>query len=370
MHRNAAPGRIRALHAGLARFLAAGLTALVFLLALSVLEGWTADKIPFAPGDTLEQIREKIRLNGYNFTVSDAWISSLSPQQRANLHTRGKLPSRGTAAAMDASTLALDSPVALPASFDWRNVGGRAYLGPVRDQKDCGSCYAFAAAAMAEGAYNIANGRYNANCADFSEQYIAFCLGTYGPYVNSFDGCFGANYDYDELLALTQVGIIPEARMPYTWTDPGGCTYGDYAPRIKFASWGRVGCNDIDAIKAAIMTYGPVDAAVWVENNGPFANYSGGVFEDTLTSCTGNPTCAYQTTNHAITLVGWDDAGDAQNNGYWILRNSWGTNWGEQGYMRIKYTSARVGCSVAYLVMPPSGGRFSVPGISKQLLLQ
>jgi hypothetical protein len=91
------------------------------------------------------------------------------------------------------------------------------------------------------------------------------------------------------------------------------------------------------------MSYGVVDAAVYVTN--AFQRYSRGVFSDNQTSCASNP-CYYTPTNHAIALVGWGNEGGTE---YWILRNSWGGSWGENGYMRIAMKAARVACEVAYV---------------------
>ncbi len=96
----------------------------------------------------------------------------------------------------------------------------------------------------------------------------------------------------------------------------------------------------MDAIKTASVTYGPVNAAVYVGDS--FQAYGEGVYSDLSTTCPASP-CYYTTTNHAIMLVGWDDADQA-----WILRNSWGTGWGEDGYMRISYTAANVACAAVY----------------------
>lgn len=239
----------------------------------------------------------------------------------------------------------------LPTSFDWRSYNGHSYIGSVRDQGDCGSCYAFGASACAEGTYNFATGSYDSNTADFSEAYIVWCLGSMSAYSSNFGGCDGADYTYSELQALVDIGTIDESYFPYSDSDNQSCpSVATSAPKIQFDGWYRVTCSDIDAIKTAIMTYGVVDAAVYVTTS--FQNYSGGIFSDSYTTCSSSP-CYNTPTNHAIALVGWGY--DATYGDYWILRNSWGSSWGESGYMRIKATSARVACEVCYMVYETDG---------------
>ena len=233
----------------------------------------------------------------------------------------------------------------IPDSFDWRNRDGHTYIGSVRDQGSCGACYAFGAAAAAEGTYNFATKRYDTQCIDFSEAFIVWCLGKYGPYSSHFSGCGGADYEYKELEALTREGITKEENFPYTGTDPGSCTHWD-DPVTIFDAWGRIASNDIEAIKTALMEHGVLDVAVYATD--AFLNYSGGIFQDKLTSC---PSGAYTTTNHAVSLVGWGN--DPEIGDYWILRNSWGSSWGEDGYMRIEAYSARVGCAPTCLTCMP-----------------
>ncbi|MFC1461528.1 C1 family peptidase [Verrucomicrobiota bacterium] len=247
---------------------------------------------------------------------------------------------------LDENILARVAREALPSSFDWRSKDGHSYIGSVKNQGSCGSCYAFGANAAAEGTYNWAVGKYNGDCADFSESYIIWCLGRLPAYTDDFYGCDGASYAYAELTALCTEGVGNESDYAYTQSDPGSCTHWGDTTTV-FSSWGRIDCGDVDAIKTAITTYGPVDAAVYVGTD--FQNYTGGIFEDARTNCYSSP-CYYTPVNHAIALVGWDDNGGAETNGYWILRNSWGTSWGSNGYMRIKYTSARVACEACYLV--------------------
>ncbi|MBU8893879.1 MAG: fibronectin type III domain-containing protein [Bacteroidales bacterium] len=243
------------------------------------------------------------------------------------------------------------SSKSLPTEFDWRNYNGHTYIGDVRDQGGCGSCYAFGASAAAEGVYNFATGSYDSNTADFSEGWIAFCLSEISPYSSHFDGCNGADYDYYELQALVDIGHIDESYFPYSDANNQSCpSTTDAAPKIQFEGWYRVPCADVDAIKTAIMTYGVVDAAVYVTT--AFSGYSGGVFTDSYTTCNTNP-CYNATTNHAIALVGWGvDATDGE---YWILRNSWGSSWGEGGYMKLSVNASHVDCSVCYMVYADDG---------------
>lgn len=305
----------------------------------------SADIIPFEQGDTLEEISAIIKHNGYNFTVGYNWVYDMSPGEKAKLFSRHRpLSPRKVISQEDSGPISTLLGKQLPESFDWRNYNGRSYIGPVRNQGNCGSCYAFAACAAAEGTYNWANGRHDGNCVDFSESFIIWCLGRLPEYNDHFFGCDGADYDYYELEALTKEGVCEEEYFPYMTADSGACIHwGD--PTILFESWHRIPCNDIEAIKTAIMTYGVVDAAVWISS--AFQAYNSGIYQDTNTSCYSKP-CYYTPTNHAVALVGWDNNGG---DGYWILRNSWGKGWGEDGYMRIKYTSARVACEVCYLVI-------------------
>jgi C1A family cysteine protease/outer membrane lipoprotein-sorting protein len=213
----------------------------------------------------------------------------------------------------------------LPDSFDWREVAGG--LPPIKNQGSCGSCWAFGTVAPLECNIKIKDGILE----DLSEQWLVSC---------NVDGysCSGGwwCHEYFKLDGNKEdpcgdSGAVLEEFFPYTASnEPCDCPY----PHDYFIEdWAYVGnpygVATVEQIKQAIYQYGPVSVAVCV--NSAFHSYSGGVFS--------GPTC--HSINHAVALVGWDD--NQGEEGVWFLRNSWGTGWGEDGYMRIEYGVCDVG---------------------------
>lgn len=209
----------------------------------------------------------------------------------------------------------------------------KEHLAPPRSQGSCGSCWAFATLAVFEAAENIANGVDKD--LDFSEQHLVDCAeASDGFDIGSCSGGFTVMvYDY-----LQRKGAPLESQVPYKERN-GSCDRGIKA-KDKIANWGFVHENGevptVDQVKVAMCNYGPVSASVFVTP--AFKAYTGGVFDE----------MASGQTNHAVSLVGWDDK-----RGAWLLRNSWGNWWGEDGYMWIKYGSNQVGRSAAWAVVEP-----------------
>ncbi len=225
----------------------------------------------------------------------------------------------------------LSAPLTLPSSFDWRT---QVTLPPIRDQGACGSCWAFATVGAMETTMAIDN----AGIVNLSEQYLVSCnLDGWG----CGGGWWAHNYHaYESGQRSNPPGAVLESDLPYAAADTS-CN-ATYSHPYKLNSWNYVGSShsvpSASAIKQAIYSYGPVAAAICVGPN--FQGYRGGV-------STGDDsgTCGLDEVNHAIVLVGWNDADNT-----WILRNSWGTSWGESGYMRISRTSSNVGYSANYVV--------------------
>jgi hypothetical protein len=219
----------------------------------------------------------------------------------------------------------------LPDSFDWRELGGCT---PIKDQDGCGSCWAFSAVGPLE--CNILINDHVTE--DLSEQWLVSCTeagscsGGWPSEACNYFICDGWYHD-----PCGDSGAVLEVDFPYVaWDAPCDCPY-DHPYCIE--SWSYVGTGQgvpsVEAMKQAIMDYGPISVCVCV--NDAFRDYDGGIFS--------GPSCS--STNHAVVLVGWDD--NQGSNGVWFLRNSWGTDWGEEGYMRIEYGVSIVGYAALYV---------------------
>ena len=218
----------------------------------------------------------------------------------------------------------------LPDTFDWRDINGTDFTTPIKDQGSCGSCWAFGTVAPLECNIKIKDGVE----VNLSEQWLLNC---------NQDGwsCSGGwwAHDYHEWKndSCNETGAVLETYCPYTaQVDPCNCPYPhDYL----IDDWAYIGNSQsvppVDSIKQAIVDYGPVSVALCV--NSAFQAYNGGIFT--------GPSCS--TINHAVALVGWNDSQGTD--GVWFLRNSWGTDWGENGYMRIEYGVSNVGYAGCYV---------------------
>jgi len=214
--------------------------------------------------------------------------------------------------------------LAIPSKWDWREHDG---VTGIRNQGSCGSCWAFGTIGTFESLLKIKKD----TTVDLSEQHLVSC--------NEWDwGCNGGFWAHDMLM---NPGAVLESEFPYVASDVA-CG-GPYNYPFKLGGWcyidGENKIPNVDKIKEAILNYGPVCAAVYVGI--AFQSYTGGVFDKDESKSNGwfSCTCNGQNQpNHGIILVGWDDSKSA-----WILKNSWGTGWGEDGYMFIKYEISLVG---------------------------
>jgi len=201
-------------------------------------------------------------------------------------------------------------------AIDWRN---RSAVNSVKDQGQCGSCWAFATVANAESVWAIDKG----TLLDLSEQELIDCSRGMG-YWNR--GCHGGNPD-SSFQYMIQHGIAEEQDYPYTSGDSttdGKCQR--YTPVVSFTKCYDVSPNNqLDLAYAVNMN--PVVIAIEADTT-YFQSYSSGVI--TSLECGTN-------LDHAVEIVGY---GTEQGLDYWLIRNSWGEDWGEDGYVKLLRTNS------------------------------
>ena len=200
----------------------------------------------------------------------------------------------------------------LPSSFSWRNINGKNYITSVKNQGQCGSCWAFGTVAALEGEVNVYYN--NLTNLDLSEQMLVNCI---------FGGCSGA-YGTDALSYLVSTGTPDEACVPYTASD-GTCSVrcSDWQNRVwKITNYAAV-TNSVEQIKNAVLLKGPLITTMDVYSD--FYSYRSGIYNKTAS--------ATYAGRHLISIVGYGV--DATGNTYWICKNSWDSSWGESGFFRI-----------------------------------
>eukprot|EP01133_Synstelium_polycarpum_P019076 gene19076-22842_t len=197
--------------------------------------------------------------------------------------------------------------------IDWRNAG---IVTKIKDQKQCGSCWAFTSVAALESAYLLKN---NLTIdIDLSEQHVVNCA--------SSNGCNGGNGAM-AYSSLKSTGIVYESALPYTAVSQQCKTPS--SATIKFSGYNSITPSKENYLQE--LRNGPFYIAVYADQG--FMNYRQGRYSCSQSS----------SPNHAVLLVGYSSSDDS-----WIIKNSWGTWWGNAGYIKLSASSCNIFASKGY----------------------
>merc|ERR1712216_887743 len=214
------------------------------------------------------------------------------------------------ASAKKPNPIAVFDTTNLDASVDWTTKGA---VTPVKNQGQCGSCWAFSTTGSTEGAYQIATGKL----LSFSEQELVDCAGSYGN-----QGCNGGLMD-NGFKYLESKGDALESTYSYTGKS-GSCSSSKSSnPALaagKVTSFNDVTSDSVPQMEAAVSK-GPVSVAIEADQSG-FQFYKSGVFSG---ACGTN-------LDRGVLVVGYGTDGGKD---YWKVKNSWGTSWGKDGYIMV-----------------------------------
>ncbi|XP_015790859.1 cathepsin L1 [Tetranychus urticae] len=226
----------------------------------------------------------------------------------------------------NASTFLTPHNVALPKSVDWREKG---YVTEVKNQGQCGSCWAFSTTGALEGQ----NYRKSGKLVSLSEQNLVDCSKKFGN-----NGCEGGLMDNAFSYIRHNHGIDTESAYPYDGKDER-CRF-----TRKDIGATDTGFVDIEAgseqkLMEAVATVGPVSVAIDASHES-FQFYSHGIYDE--------PECSSEELDHGVLVVGYgsDKGGD-----YWIVKNSWSETWGEKGYIKMtrnKQNQCGIASSASY----------------------
>nr|ACH56225.1 cathepsin L-like cysteine proteinase [Bursaphelenchus xylophilus] len=227
------------------------------------------------------------RLNGFRRTFGDNIASRNATKWRAPLNFE------------------------VPDAVDWRDEG---YVTPVKNQGMCGSCWAFSATGSLEGQHKRATGKL----VSLSEQNLVDCSADFGN-----NGCNGGLMDFAFEYVKQNHGIDTEESYPYK-AKQKKCHFQKANVGADDTGFVDLPEADEEQLKAAVASQGPVSVAIDAGHRS-FRLYKTGVYYEKH--------CSPEQLDHGVLVVGYGT--DPEHGDYWIVKNSWGEEWGEKGYVRI-----------------------------------
>ncbi|XP_017879315.1 cathepsin L1-like [Ceratina calcarata] len=249
----------------------------------------------------------------HTFTLKDNHIADLGTRQYIREMVK-LIPSRKRRVSDTMVGAVLHDPRKIPSQLDWREAG---FETEPKNQRDCGSCYAYSIAGSIQGQIFKETGML----VPLSVQQLVDCSTSTGNM-----GCSGGSLRNTLRYLQRAKGLMDETHYSYRGKQ-GACRFKPRLSVVNITSWAVLPARDERALEAAVATIGPIAASI---NASPktFQLYHRGVYDDEL--------CSSDMVNHAMLIVGYTPT-------EWILKNWWGDEWGEQGYMRLAKNKNRCG---------------------------
>jgi len=237
------------------------------------------------------------------------------------------MPANG---AIEGPTFVPGNTSALPASYDWRTEGAVTHI---KNQEQCGSCWSFSTTGSTEGCHKIKGG----TLTPLSEQNLMDCSTSYGN-----EGCEGGLMTQAMRYIIHNHGIDTEASYPYTAEDGTSCGYKAADSGATLTAYSNVASGNEDDLQASVYK-GPTSVAIDASHSS-FQFYSSGVYYE--------PDCSSSQLDHGVLAIGWGSASSGTHKTYWIVKNSWGTDWGQSGYIWMA-RNADNNCGIATMATLP-----------------
>jgi len=271
---------------------------------------------------TIKAVQEAITKSKADWIAGETAFTTMSQDEQIALlgyqpgPDEPSLEEREAIARVNIEALTAEASLAseYPDAYDLRNVNGKNFITPVKNQGGCGSCVAFGTVATVEG--HLKKQRNNPNFqVDLSEAHLYYCHAR-----NEGRRCNNGWWTSKALDAIRDKGIVNEQCFPYTAGDQACSVCSDWNNHLlKIKGWKRL--TSIPDMKKWLSTKGPLAACYTVYQD--FYSYHGGVYRHVTGKSLGG---------HCVCCVGYNDK-----DGYWIMKNSWANSFGENGFFRIAY---------------------------------